>query len=673
ARREALVKANGDNGQSVEQLQLFADHRNSSVLQRHYLGAMNTVDGVASYLGMDIRRDLTEDFRSATMKWDSDLALQLPAREVDQLKQDEEYIRLKEHISTRNTLIDGALFKKEEHEQHIAARKQAYEDRRRFVKQKLQEYRQCATDQQSDWHRDHLSRVIHMMPERHRLLRTLAQREPLRSPTGISALEDLIALRTGDWQVAYQSQLRPENGICPVKFCNKMIESLHFSQRWLHIYRYFEKRFKADYKFAKFCFLCSHWVTDKQEWEHHCQKHIDDGDTPFRCDPVVFRHAYACAGYCPVHLGRTDILASERMKTYIDLKVWRLHISKCVTDHITTGLHSNSLKCPHPDCSAPVDSGESLWYHLQDIHSVENASPKKRTFSSEKSNHDRSGSIRFAKKQKTTSGPNPTVTATSISEQIAATMAPFAFITSPTSSTGKLTSSSQDEQCSTSSTDPSSLEDFCITKNPDSPLRHALLLDLGFPGALQPNPSHVPSFKGRSTELIDPALTELPVAVLKCDSSGDASPPNKNSANLTGPASQDMLVNIKHSPNLLEGKPAALDADNNIWEAEKLLAKWGLKKKPYYLVKWKGFPHEDNTWEPRGNISEDLIKSFESNFEGNHAGVRLLDKRKWAGNVKYLVEWKGRPKGERSWEKAKTLSSARLMHGGVHVRYRDEV
>ncbi|KAI6443785.1 hypothetical protein MCOR17_011342, partial [Pyricularia oryzae] len=91
---------------------------------------MNTVDGVASYLGMDIRRDLTEDFRSATMKWDSDLALQFPAREVDQLKQDEEYIRLKEHISTFNTLIDGALFKKEEYEQYIAARKQAYEDRR---------------------------------------------------------------------------------------------------------------------------------------------------------------------------------------------------------------------------------------------------------------------------------------------------------------------------------------------------------------------------------------------------------------------------------------------------------------------------------------------------------------------------------------------------------------
>ncbi|TLS25962.1 hypothetical protein PpBr36_06827 [Pyricularia pennisetigena] len=625
---------------------------------------MNTVDGVASYLGMDIRRDLTEDFRSATMKWDGDLALQLPAREVNRLKQDGEYIRLTEYISSLNTLINGGLSKKEEHEQHIAARKQAYDDRRRLVKQKLQEYRQCTTDQQSDWHRDHLSRIIHMMPERQRLLHTLTLREPLRSPTGISALEDLITLRTGDWQVAYQSQLRPKNGMCPVKSCNTRIESLHVSQRWLHIYRCFEKRFKADYTFAKFCFLCSHWVTDKQKWEHHCQKHIEDGDTPFRCDPVVFRYAYACAGYCPVHLGRTDLLASERMTTYIDSKVWRLHISQCVTDHIKTGLQSDGLKCPHPDCFAPVDSEESLWCHLKDIHSVENAQPKKRPLSSEKSTHNRSGSIHLAKKQKTTLAPNPTVTAASISEQTAATISdrtPFTFITSPNSSTAQLASSSQDERCSTSSTDPSPLEYFCIPKNPDSLLRHALLLDSGFPGPLQPNPSHVPSFNHRSTELIDPALIELPVAGLKCNSSGGVSPTNKNSDNLTGPSSQEMLVNIKHSSTSLKGEPAALDAENNIWEAEELLAKWGSKKKTLYLVKWKGFPDDENTWEPRGNISEDLIKSFESNFEGNHAGVRLFDKRKVAGNVEYLVEWKGRPQSESSWEKAKTLSSARVQ------------
>lgn len=97
----------------------------------------------------------------------------------------------------------------------------------------------------------------------------------------------------------------------------------------------------------------------------------------------------------------------------------------------------------------------------------------------------------------------------------------------------------------------------------------------------------------------------------------------------------------------MDRKPVALDATRDIWEVEELLAKWGPKRKSRYLVKWKGFPDEDNTWEPQAYISEDFIKSFESTFEGNHAGVQLLNKRKLGGNVEYLVEWKGRPKCER--------------------------
>jgi hypothetical protein len=41
---------------------------------------MNTVDGTTSYLGIDIRNDLTEDFRSATIRWNNDLPLELPAK-----------------------------------------------------------------------------------------------------------------------------------------------------------------------------------------------------------------------------------------------------------------------------------------------------------------------------------------------------------------------------------------------------------------------------------------------------------------------------------------------------------------------------------------------------------------------------------------------------------------
>jgi hypothetical protein len=63
-----------------------------------------------------------------------------------------------------------------------------------------------------------------MQPERDRLARTLSLRVPLRSPEGISALQDLIALRTNDCRVAYQDALRPVDGRCPVPSCDQEIE-----------------------------------------------------------------------------------------------------------------------------------------------------------------------------------------------------------------------------------------------------------------------------------------------------------------------------------------------------------------------------------------------------------------------------------------------------------------
>lgn len=63
-----------------------------------------------------------------------------------------------------------------------------------------------------------------MVPERDRLARTLPLAVPLRSPEGISALQDLIALRTNDSRVAYQEALRPIGGRCPVPTCGQEIK-----------------------------------------------------------------------------------------------------------------------------------------------------------------------------------------------------------------------------------------------------------------------------------------------------------------------------------------------------------------------------------------------------------------------------------------------------------------
>jgi hypothetical protein len=78
-------------------------------------------------------------------------------------------------------------------------------------------------------------------------------------------------------------------------------------------------------------------------------------------------------------------------------------------------------------------------------------------------------------------------------------------------------------------------------------------------------------------------------------------------------------------------------------------------------MKWKGFPQGDNTWEKRKDISPELVKEFEATYQGNHLGVQLLGKRVRSGRVEYLIEWKGRPASENSWEKEATISRGRIM------------
>ena len=44
---------------------------------------------------------------------------------------------------------------------------------------------------------------------------------------------------------------------------------------------------------------------------------------------------------------------------------------------------------------------------------------------------------------------------------------------------------------------------------------------------------------------------------------------------------------------------------------EKLLEKRFIRRNTQYLVKWKGYGNEDNTWEPKSNLPQKIIKSYE--------------------------------------------------------------
>ena len=64
--------------------------------------------------------------------------------------------------------------------------------------------------------------------------------------------------------------------------------------------------------------------------------------------------------------------------------------------------------------------------------------------------------------------------------------------------------------------------------------------------------------------------------------------------------------------DLLAVEPPVID-NETIFEAEKILGTWVRQGQRQYLIKWAGYPHSQNTWEPEGNIFDlQLIDDFEA-------------------------------------------------------------
>jgi hypothetical protein len=60
--------------------------------------------------------------------------------------------------------------------------------------------------------------------------------------------------------------------------------------------------------------------------------------------------------------------------------------------------------------------------------------------------------------------------------------------------------------------------------------------------------------------------------------------------------------------------PAAVDTDDRQFIVERLVGervrRVGKRKIVQYLVKWEGYPENENTWEDETDVHDDLIKAF---------------------------------------------------------------
>jgi hypothetical protein len=435
--------------------------------------------------------------------------------------------------------------------------------------------------------------------------------------------------------------------------------------------------------FAEFCFRCSRWITSETDWEAHCQDRIDNLDVPFRCEPVTFCHAVACAGYCSGCLRKKWLPAAVRIRQFRDRTSWQRHISDCIPEYVESLDSKDSIPCPHLLCTVVLYSESDLWNHLGDIHSTHKPDArKKRQRQQEEGDDERaetSGAARTKRprlqgkledKDCKVPGGQKSAPKGRSKDPLGHTfvnisamdfdLCPADGVEMATVSSGSSSRRStpvgsvwdNHDDCSSTDTSLSSLSDDILEAVPQAredcpspwttPLEAATVDLLGdsepwnfdaiadaisSPISSQEDwvlsgPDTPPSYLSSiPMELVDPELRDaLPSSTSSLPATADSVEDAHGSIPTTTPGHiESTVIQPLCDSQGVGGQPVAINAERGIWEAEALLAKWKQGKTTWYLVKWKGFPHEGNTWEKRKDISPELVKEFEATYQGNYS------------------------------------------------------
>lgn len=120
----------------------------------------------------------------------------------------------------------------------------------------------------------------------------------------------------------------------------------------------------------------------------------------------------------------------------------------------------------------------------------------------------------------------------------------------------------------------------------------------------------------------------------------------------------------KKSKKSKAGRPPK--ATKQEYEVEKIIDDEMRSGKKFYRIRWKGWAAKDDTWEPKASLScPDIIKKYESKSSKadneEYEVEKIVGEKIEHGTRHFLVKWKGWPESDNSWEAEKSVDCYELI------------
>ncbi|ETN36758.1 uncharacterized protein HMPREF1541_09036 [Cyphellophora europaea CBS 101466] len=350
-RREALLQVDR-HGYSINERMRHADHRNPNTYGGYYQNAISTVDGQATYFGLEQQLPvLHELFRGFSIRRDYQYRPEVPWRLRKQISD------VPPSIEGDNGMVDQR------------ARQKRYDDRRQQRDTVLR------TDQQSQAKKANTSadcvyesdfqQARRLMPERDRLADGLFQVGSLRNAQGIELMNDLVTLFSSRRSETYCVELNSSRSHCDT--CGIARPGSTSQEWWRHVYHCRKERFERVGGFTDFCFFCFAWIDHVDAWARHATQHSHD--VPMKCNMAMFRGTVLRPAWCPDCMSQTGRPGSDGkgLTQFFNVTAWKSHMDQHVHE-LRPGRH----KCSHPRCLHLPSCASIVDYiaHRFDVHLI---------------------------------------------------------------------------------------------------------------------------------------------------------------------------------------------------------------------------------------------------------------------------------------------------------------